>query len=183
MLDHVADKWTALIMTILADGTIGYADIRRSAAGVSDKMLAQTLHKLERGYHRWRRCGTGPTDMEQNWPLLRRPRIWNTENLLVSGSMGNSSTTYSNRTCGDNRPKRVPTAPLFGLELPLRDNGKGWPGQSPTCATGEILFARWCGAHWGRSRSTAYKLRTTVVTSEMWHTGNSSMEEMRVTSP
>ena len=27
---------------------LGYADMRRSTAGISDKMLAQTLHKLER---------------------------------------------------------------------------------------------------------------------------------------
>ncbi|MEW2395659.1 helix-turn-helix domain-containing protein [Streptomyces sp. NPDC046862] len=48
MLDRIADKWTALVITILAGGPIGYAELRRSAAGVSHKMLAQTLRKLER---------------------------------------------------------------------------------------------------------------------------------------
>ncbi|MFF0156884.1 winged helix-turn-helix transcriptional regulator [Streptomyces sp. NPDC005263] len=48
VLDRIADKWTALIITILAEGPIGYAELRRSAAGVSHKMLAQTLRKLER---------------------------------------------------------------------------------------------------------------------------------------
>lgn len=48
VLDRVADKWTALVVTILADGPMGYADMRRSTAGISDKMLAQTLHRLER---------------------------------------------------------------------------------------------------------------------------------------
>ncbi len=47
VLHRVADKWTALIVTILADGRLGYAGLRRSTPGISDKMLAQTLHKLE----------------------------------------------------------------------------------------------------------------------------------------
>lgn len=48
VLDRIADKWTALVITILSGGPIGYAELRRSAAGVSHKMLAQTLRKLER---------------------------------------------------------------------------------------------------------------------------------------
>jgi len=47
VLHRVADKWTALIVTILAGGRLGYAGLRRSTPGISDKMLAQTLHKLE----------------------------------------------------------------------------------------------------------------------------------------
>lgn len=48
VLDRVADKWTALIVAVLADGPIYYSDLRRAAAGVSHKMLAQTLRNLER---------------------------------------------------------------------------------------------------------------------------------------
>jgi DNA-binding HxlR family transcriptional regulator len=48
VLNRVADKWTALLIAILAEGPIGYAELRRSAAGVSHKMLAQTLRNLER---------------------------------------------------------------------------------------------------------------------------------------
>lgn len=48
VLDRIADKWTALVIAILADGPIGYAELQRSAAGVSHKMLAQTLRNLER---------------------------------------------------------------------------------------------------------------------------------------
>lgn len=47
VLHRVADKWTALVITILAEGRLGYAELRRSTPGISDKMLAQTLHKLE----------------------------------------------------------------------------------------------------------------------------------------
>ena len=48
VLDRVADKWTAVVITILSGGPIGYADLRRAAVGISDKMLAQTLRSLER---------------------------------------------------------------------------------------------------------------------------------------
>ncbi|MBV9096177.1 MAG: helix-turn-helix transcriptional regulator [Streptosporangiaceae bacterium] len=48
VLDRITDKWTFLVITILADGPLGYAEMRRSTAGISDKMLAQTLRKLER---------------------------------------------------------------------------------------------------------------------------------------
>jgi DNA-binding HxlR family transcriptional regulator len=48
VLDRVADKWTVLVIAILTAGPIGYADIRRSTPGISDKMLAQTLRRLER---------------------------------------------------------------------------------------------------------------------------------------
>lgn len=47
VLNRVADKWTALVITILGEGRLGYAELRRSTAGISDKMLAQTLRKLE----------------------------------------------------------------------------------------------------------------------------------------
>jgi DNA-binding HxlR family transcriptional regulator len=47
-LDLIADKWTALVITVLMDGTARYNQIRRRIGGISDKMLAQTLQKLER---------------------------------------------------------------------------------------------------------------------------------------
>jgi DNA-binding HxlR family transcriptional regulator len=43
----LAEKWTLLIVTTLADGPLRTAQIRRSVDGVSEKMLIQTLRKLE----------------------------------------------------------------------------------------------------------------------------------------
>ena len=43
----LAEKWTLLIVTTLADGPMRTAQIRRSVDGVSEKMLIQTLRKLE----------------------------------------------------------------------------------------------------------------------------------------
>ncbi|MFQ6393129.1 winged helix-turn-helix transcriptional regulator [Nocardia sp. KC 131] len=47
LLDHVAGKWTVLIVDALADGTMRYTDLHRRIDGVSQKMLTQTLRQLE----------------------------------------------------------------------------------------------------------------------------------------
>jgi len=47
VLDRIADKWTALIIHVLAEGTKRHNEIRREIAGVSQKMLTQTLRSLE----------------------------------------------------------------------------------------------------------------------------------------
>ncbi|MFD6388769.1 winged helix-turn-helix transcriptional regulator [Nocardia sp. NPDC060259] len=48
VLDHIAGKWTVLIVDALADGTLRYTDLRRRIDGISQKMLTQTLRQLER---------------------------------------------------------------------------------------------------------------------------------------
>jgi DNA-binding HxlR family transcriptional regulator len=48
VLDRIADKWTALIIQILASGTMRYAALQREIGGISQKMLTQTLRSLER---------------------------------------------------------------------------------------------------------------------------------------
>ena len=48
VLDRIADKWTALVIQILAHGTMRYAQLQRAIGGISQKMLTQTLRSLER---------------------------------------------------------------------------------------------------------------------------------------
>src|SRR5882724_2542679 len=48
VLDRIADKWTALIIHVLANGTRRYAALQREIGGISQKMLTQTLRSLER---------------------------------------------------------------------------------------------------------------------------------------
>ena len=48
VLDRIADKWTALIIQVLANGTQRYAALQRAIGGISQKMLTQTLRSLER---------------------------------------------------------------------------------------------------------------------------------------
>ncbi|WP_280475988.1 winged helix-turn-helix transcriptional regulator [Nocardia asiatica] len=47
ILDHIAGKWTVLIIDALAHGTMRYTDLRTRIDGISQKMLTQTLRQLE----------------------------------------------------------------------------------------------------------------------------------------
>ena len=48
VLDRIGDKWTALIIGLLEEGTMRFSDIKRRIGGISQKMLTQTLRHLER---------------------------------------------------------------------------------------------------------------------------------------
>src|SRR2546427_7390851 len=48
VLDRIADKWTALVIQILAGGTMRYAALQREIGGVFQKKLTPTLRSLER---------------------------------------------------------------------------------------------------------------------------------------
>ncbi|MBA4025396.1 MAG: transcriptional regulator [Gordonia sp.] len=48
LLDRVSDKWVSLVLVALGDGTLRYSELSRRLAGVSQKMLTQTLRALER---------------------------------------------------------------------------------------------------------------------------------------
>jgi len=48
VLDLIADKWTVLIIRRLSDGTLRFAQLRRSVDGISQKVLTNTLRGLER---------------------------------------------------------------------------------------------------------------------------------------
>ncbi|HEY7484989.1 MAG TPA: helix-turn-helix domain-containing protein [Streptosporangiaceae bacterium] len=48
LLDRISDKWMSLILVALADGPRRYSDLSRTIAGVSQKMLTQTLRAMER---------------------------------------------------------------------------------------------------------------------------------------
>ncbi|MFB7942772.1 winged helix-turn-helix transcriptional regulator [Streptomyces sp. NPDC056049] len=48
LLDRLSDKWVTLVLNALADGPRRYAELSRKVAGVSQKMLTQTLRGLER---------------------------------------------------------------------------------------------------------------------------------------
>lgn len=47
VLDLVADKWTTLLMHLLSQGTKRYGELQRELGGISQKMLTQTLRKME----------------------------------------------------------------------------------------------------------------------------------------
>jgi DNA-binding HxlR family transcriptional regulator len=48
LLDRVGDKWSVLILLLLGDGEMRFSALKRRIAGISQKMLSQTLRSLER---------------------------------------------------------------------------------------------------------------------------------------
>ncbi len=48
LLDRIGDKWSVLILILLGDGTMRFNALKRRVAGISQKMLSQTLRSLER---------------------------------------------------------------------------------------------------------------------------------------
>ncbi|MFT4262683.1 MAG: helix-turn-helix domain-containing protein [Nocardioides sp.] len=49
VLDHVMSRWAPLVLASLADAEpLRWTELRRRADGISEKMLAQTLKRLER---------------------------------------------------------------------------------------------------------------------------------------
>jgi len=46
VLDRVGDKWSALVVAVLEDGTLRYTDLQRQIPGISQRMLTHTLQQL-----------------------------------------------------------------------------------------------------------------------------------------
>jgi DNA-binding HxlR family transcriptional regulator len=47
-LNRIGDRWTALIVGVLAERPHRFGELRRRVDGISQKMLTQTLRSLER---------------------------------------------------------------------------------------------------------------------------------------
>ena len=47
ILKHVTSTWGTLALIALMPGTLRFSDLRRTVAGVSERMLSQTLKQLE----------------------------------------------------------------------------------------------------------------------------------------
>ncbi|RYD89548.1 MAG: transcriptional regulator [Sphingomonadales bacterium] len=47
IMKHITSSWGVLVLIALQDGTLRFSELRRKVAGVSERMLAQTLQWLE----------------------------------------------------------------------------------------------------------------------------------------
>jgi DNA-binding HxlR family transcriptional regulator len=47
LVEHVTSKWGVLVLIALGDRTLRWSELKREIAGVSEKMLIQTLQTLE----------------------------------------------------------------------------------------------------------------------------------------
>ena len=72
-LDRIADKWTALIVGLLAERPHRFGELRRGVRGISHKVLSQTLQSLERdGLVRRTPLATVPSTVEYSLTSLGR---------------------------------------------------------------------------------------------------------------
>ena len=47
VLDHITTRWSTLILVMLLEGTHRFSELARRIGGVSERMLAYSLHALE----------------------------------------------------------------------------------------------------------------------------------------
>lgn len=47
ILDRIGDRWSLLVLWSLTDGTLRFTALKRSIGDISQRMLAQTLRRLE----------------------------------------------------------------------------------------------------------------------------------------
>ena len=65
VLDQIGDKWSTLLVMILAEGPRRFGALRRAVPDVSQRMLTQTLKDLQRdGYVKRRVLDTQPPGVE-----------------------------------------------------------------------------------------------------------------------
>lgn len=60
ILDRVGDKWSTLVLLLLGEGPLRYSQLKRGIAGISPKMLSQTLRSHERDGLITRAVTSGP---------------------------------------------------------------------------------------------------------------------------
>ncbi len=47
VLEHATGRWGSLVLASLIDGPLRFAEVRRAVTGIGDRMLSQTLQRLE----------------------------------------------------------------------------------------------------------------------------------------
>lgn len=68
-LDRISDKWTVLVIDLLSNGPHRFSEIKVRIDGVSQKMLTQTLRKLERDGLVYRRINTNTVPISVTYSL------------------------------------------------------------------------------------------------------------------
>jgi DNA-binding HxlR family transcriptional regulator len=73
LLDQIADKWSVLVLAVLQGGPSRFNVIKRRLEGISQKVLTQTLRRLERnGIVARRVVATSPVAVEYRITPLGR---------------------------------------------------------------------------------------------------------------
>ena len=113
LLEQLADKWSVLLLLALSDGPVRFNALKRKVEGITQKMLGQTLRRLERnGLVERRVFATVPVTVEYEVTPLGRS--------LSTASSTPSGTGPSTTLASSKRPASAlipPTEPSAGLQL------------------------------------------------------------------
>jgi DNA-binding HxlR family transcriptional regulator len=83
LLDRVGDKWTVMVVGVLADGPVRFNAIMREVGGVSHRMLTLTLRGLERdGIVERRAFPTIPPKVEYELTPLGKSLVGTLEQVM-----------------------------------------------------------------------------------------------------
>ncbi len=84
VLDGIGDKWTILILTGLKQGSQRFSELKRAVPDISQRMLTQTLRKLERdGYADRKVTPTIPPRVDYSLTPLGQSLVSNLEPLAA----------------------------------------------------------------------------------------------------
>lgn len=74
VLEHATGRWGGLVLAALVDGPVRFAHLRRAVTGIGDRMLSQTLQRLEAdGLVSRTELSTIPPHVEYDLTDLGRP--------------------------------------------------------------------------------------------------------------
>ncbi|MCD8566710.1 MAG: helix-turn-helix transcriptional regulator [Alphaproteobacteria bacterium] len=110
ILSRIGDKWSVLVVIILAEGSHRFSEIRRSIEGISQRMLTLTLRELERDglitrtvepcvppkvHYALTPLGQtllGPVSALTQWAQAHQPEITRAQEAYDKKASGNKST-------------------------------------------------------------------------------------------
>ena len=107
VLDHVTTRWSSLILVMLLEKTHRFSELARRIGGVSERMLAHSLHALEAdGFVLRQVYPTKPPKVEYSLTPLGSEVAMHVQGL-VHWVEGNVSRVLEHRSAVQSKPARV----------------------------------------------------------------------------
>lgn len=111
LLDQLADKWSVLLLVALAEQPVRFNALKRQVEGITQKMLGQTLKRLERnGLVSRTVIATAPVTVQYEATPLGRSLFAIVEGLRA-WSIENIDGVRAARATYDARPRSAAAAP------------------------------------------------------------------------
>jgi DNA-binding HxlR family transcriptional regulator len=123
VLSRIADKWTVMICVRLSQRTLRFGELRREVAGISQKVLTQSLRALERdGIVSRRVYAEVPARVEYSLTPLGRTLVRLLSDIK-NWAEANIETVLAAQAAYDNtqnQPEEAPSGPARVIRLSTR---------------------------------------------------------------